>query len=161
MAAALETRIRRERELLGNLSHELRTPLARLRVALEIAEESDSPDAVRKHLVGISSDVAELERLVADVLAVSRLDAAGADLRIAPTAVRFEQIAVGAAERFRRGHPGRELRLAIAAELPVLTVDAGLIGRALDNLLENSARVRRSGTAGDAPRPSRGAGSRR
>jgi signal transduction histidine kinase len=140
MAAGIETRIIRERELLGNVSHELRTPLARLRVALEIAAESDDPDEVRKHLAGIASDVGELDRLVGDVLAVSRLDAARENVRIAPAAARFEEIAAGAAERFRRGHPGRELRLEIAADLPGLTVDATLIGRALDNLLENAVR---------------------
>lgn len=140
MAAGIEARVQRERELLWNVSHELRTPLARLRVALELAEESGDRAAVRRHLVGIASDVGELERLVGDVLAVSRLDAAGQDLRMAPAAARFEEIAAGAAERFRRGHPGRELRLDLAKDLPPLTLDAALVGRALDNLLENAAR---------------------
>ena len=41
MAGRLERLVRGEKELLANVSHELRTPLARMRVALELAEEGD------------------------------------------------------------------------------------------------------------------------
>jgi signal transduction histidine kinase len=143
MASRLEERIRNEREILANVSHELRTPLARLRVALELCEEEGDLAAVKDHLAGIAEDVAELERLVADVLAATRLDLAASEgkgfpLNRAP--VRLAELAAEASVRFGRNHPEHELRLAVSEDLPEVVADRALLGRVLDNLLENSAR---------------------
>ncbi|MEQ1571000.1 MAG: HAMP domain-containing protein, partial [Myxococcota bacterium] len=64
-----------ERLWMAGLSHEFRTPLHRLRLALDNAEDADgqlSPAEV----AAIRDDVAELDELVADVLAAARLLAA-------------------------------------------------------------------------------------
>ena len=61
-------------DMVTNLSHELKTPLAAIRGAAEILE--DSPQAgVRRHfLKKIQTEVARLDRIVGDVLALSRLE---------------------------------------------------------------------------------------
>ncbi len=143
MADRIERLLRNERELLANVSHELRTPLARIRVALELASEGDVERA-RRALDEIAADLAELERLVDDVLAASRLDLAtgGPDLplplRRAPADVR--ELLETIATRFREAHPGRRLEVESDEALPVIDADAALLRRALENLLDNARK---------------------
>jgi signal transduction histidine kinase len=54
------------------ISHELRTPLQRIHIALDLAAEGDATIA-RESLVNIAEDLGELERIVDDVLTVTRL----------------------------------------------------------------------------------------
>ncbi len=146
MAAQLEHRLKRERELLANISHEIRTPLARIRVALELCEEEqDSVEAIRAHLSEIGGDVAELDALVQNVLMTARLDLAASGDDPAGLAPRLEQLELAgliaqAAERFARHHPGRELQARVPADLPSVQADPALLHRVLDNLLDNAVK---------------------
>src|SRR5262249_37352495 len=72
MAPRIASLLRAEKELIANVSHELRTPLARIQVALDLAAEGDAESA-RESLREIAEDLAELERIVNDVLAAARL----------------------------------------------------------------------------------------
>jgi signal transduction histidine kinase len=140
MAGRLQRLIEGERALLANVSHELRTPLARIRVALELAAEGDAERA-RRYLGEIGQDLAELDGLVADVLAAARLDARGAAaLRVEAAPVDLAALAADAAERFRAGHEGRTLEVSVADGLPAVTGDAALLRRLLVNLLDNAAK---------------------
>jgi signal transduction histidine kinase len=140
MAGRLELLVRGERELLANVSHELRTPLARIRVALALAEEGDLPRA-RQALGEISADLAELERLVEDVLAAARLDLGGGGAvpaRQAP--VEVGALLEEAAARFRARHPGRAITVEGVAAPEALHGDEALLRRLLANLLDNAAK---------------------
>ncbi len=142
MAARIETYVTSEKELLAGVSHELRTPLARVRVALELAEEgSADPAEVRARLAGIGQDLAELESILANVFAIARLDhihGAGA-LALGRGAVSPAKLVGDAAARFRAAHPEHTLNEQVAAGLPELDGDATLLRRVLDNLLDNAA----------------------
>jgi signal transduction histidine kinase len=125
-----------QRELLANVSHELRTPLARIQVSLALAAEA--PAEAARHLLGIEEDVAELERLVVDLLTSSRLDAGGAlALQRSPTDPSV--VVDGAVARFRRLHPGRAIETT-QEPVPVVSAEAGLLARVVDNVLDNAAR---------------------
>jgi signal transduction histidine kinase len=140
MAARLERLVQGERELLANVSHELRTPLARIRVALELAAEGDAERA-RRYLGEIGQDLAELDGLVADVLATARLDARGAGaLRLDAAPLDLRVVAADAAGRFREAHEGRALEVRVAEALPPITGDAALLRRLVVNLLDNAAK---------------------
>lgn len=73
MAGRIEALIRSEKALMANISHEIRTPLARIRVLLELLEESRGRIETGQ-LDSLKTDVEELERLLEDVFMTARLD---------------------------------------------------------------------------------------
>ncbi len=98
MAERIEHLVRGHRELLANVSHELRSPLARIRVALELLPEELAPQ-VDARLRDVKIDLAELERLIDDVLTTSRLEATGlpAHLERVDVGALFQQLGERAA----------------------------------------------------------------
>lgn len=68
-AARIESLVDAHKMLLANASHELRTPLTRIRLGLELA------DAPSERKAALERDVAELDRLVDEILLASRLEA--------------------------------------------------------------------------------------
>ena len=145
MADQLQRRIDGEKELLANISHEIRTPLARIRVALELCSEDEGSDAreLRSYLEGIREDIMELDTLVEDVLAVTRLDLAGAGGESAGLRLRRDKTTVQ--EMITEALSYLETRLDLGRldlDLPddpvELDVDRSLIRRVLSNLLENA-----------------------
>lgn len=139
MADRIQSLRETERELLSNVAHELRTPLARIRVALEIAEESDGATA-KNALLGINEDLHELESLIEDVFTATRLqssiDSMGLVLRKGEVSVAA--LVHSVVSRFSANHPDRPLtRFEPAPEANVFG-DEVLLRRALSNLLENA-----------------------
>jgi two-component system OmpR family sensor kinase len=142
MADRVKGLLKAERELLANVSHELRTPLARIRVALDLAAEGDA-DMAREALGEIAEDLAELERLISDVLTAARLDLASASMASGIPPLRSElvdarELLDRAASRFRGAHPDRPFEMDVAPDLPALSGDPVLLRRVVDNLLENA-----------------------
>ena len=142
MAERVTKSFRAERELLANISHELRTPLQRIHIAVDLAAEGDARMA-RESLADIAEDLGELERIVDDVLTVTRLSLQGG--RTSPSAVppvRSERVSLRslldkAIARFRTSHSGRRLETSFVDEVMV-TVDPVLLRRVIDNVLENA-----------------------
>lgn len=142
MAGRVTELLRAEKELLAGISHELRTPLARIRVALDIAAESDA-DVARESMADIGADLDELERLISDVLTAARLDLGdGAGPAGTPPLRRqsldLADLLAQAASRFRAAHPERPLVVEVPAGLPAIDGDPVLLRRVFDNLLENA-----------------------
>jgi signal transduction histidine kinase len=136
MAERVERLVRGEKELLANVSHELRSPLARLRLALALLPREGAAEA---RIAEAERDLAELERLIDDVLATARLEATGLPTRLGEVDVRA--LLAGLAER-AAGDPvvaGRTVRVSDGPPL-VLVADEALVRRALWNLVENAAK---------------------
>jgi signal transduction histidine kinase len=142
MADRVARLLRAQTELLANISHELRTPLARIRVALDIAAEGDAAGA-RRQVLEIEEDLAEIERLVDDILTASRLEV-GRDTAGQPPlrleAIPAEGLLEKAATRFRTAYPSRTLQVSTEGRLPQVEVDPALLRRALDNVLDNAGK---------------------
>ncbi|XYI01048.1 sensor histidine kinase [Sorangium sp. So ce1128] len=139
-----------QQELLANVSHELQTPLTRIHIAVDLMADGSS-DQAKELLPEIAHDLAELERLIDDVMMVARLDlsrsqgrAVGAPLRLESTSA--EELVQKAASRFRGQHPTHELVVEVPPGLPALWADAMLVRRVLDNLLENARKYSEPGS---------------
>ena len=148
MADRVAFLLRAEKELLANVSHELRTPLARIRVVLDLASDGD-PAATRRYLKEIAEDLAELERLVEDVLVTARLELSEgrigeSSLPLSIDRVDANELIARTAARFEHRHRGRKLHVDVAAELPTIDADPALLRRVLENLLENAQKYSES-----------------
>jgi two-component system OmpR family sensor kinase len=131
-----------ERELLADVSHELRTPLARMRVVLELASDAQ-PDNMRRYLREIATDLSEIEQLLADIIASSRLEFAAtrwqearAPLRL--QAVEMKDLVEAATRRFRERWPNRELLCRVPDQDLVVEGDPVVLRRVVDNLIDNA-----------------------
>lgn len=76
MAAQLRTLMEGQRRLLHDVSHELRSPLARLQAAIGLAHQR--PDRLQASLERIERESVRMDRLVGELLTLSRLEAATA-----------------------------------------------------------------------------------
>jgi signal transduction histidine kinase len=125
-AARIEELVNAHKALLANASHELRTPLARIRLATELMKESADP----KRKAGLDQDIAELDRLIDEILLASRLDA------VAELVVKEEvDLLALAAEECAR-YSDVQLDGAHAS----VHGDPRLLRRLLRNLIENAQR---------------------
>lgn len=143
MADRIAALRRSEKELLANVSHELRTPLARIRLALELVTDGDR-DKASSYLTDIGEDLAELERLLDDVLSAARMDLARDSAGDALPPLHFEALSArtlveAAANRFLVRYPERGLTCQIPADLPSIEADP-VLRRVFDNLLDNARK---------------------
>ncbi|ATB49529.1 HAMP domain-containing sensor histidine kinase [Corallococcus macrosporus] len=138
MAGRIEKQVADQRELLAAVSHELRTPLARLRVLTELLRDRGGNP---KTLDQVDREVVELDALVGELLASSRLDFG----QLTPRVLDGQTLASQALERAGLA----STLLDVQAEHAGLVGDATLLGRALANLLENA---RKHGAGADALR---------
>jgi signal transduction histidine kinase len=154
MGDALRDSLERQAELeqerrlfITAVAHDLRTPLFSLRGYLEGLEEgvANTPEK-RAQYIRVAKEKADaLERLIADLFAYTRLEY----LEEAP---RRERLDFGAlATRIAEGMQpqaeakGGTLTLDAAGEAAAVEADGHLLGRALENLLDNAVRFTPAG----------------
>jgi signal transduction histidine kinase len=136
MAERVERNVRGQQELLANVSHELRSPLARVRMALELVPRDADGEA---RLRDIERDLADLDRVIEDVLTTSRLEMTGLPTRL--ESVDVQALLAELAERALHDPVLAGQSVSVAAGPPLtLVADAVLLRRALWNLVENAAK---------------------
>ena len=136
MADRVERLVRGQKVLLANVSHELRSPLARIRMALELLPREGEAE---RRIRDLERDLADLDRLVEDVLTAARLESTGLPATLAP--VEAHRLLADLADRAAVDPVTRgcEVRLAPGPEVSLLA-DEALLRRALWNLVENAAK---------------------
>ncbi|NES17317.1 MULTISPECIES: sensor histidine kinase KdpD [Micromonospora] len=142
LAAALATSEGRQREFLLSVSHELRTPLTAIRGYAEaLADGVIDPDGVPDTGRTMLAEAEHLDRLVSDLLALARLEAA--DFPLEPVPVDLARLAADAERTWsdRCAAVGVPFRVETpGGPVPAYT-DPGRIRQVVDGLLENALRV--------------------
>jgi len=136
-ARGFEASDRLKAAILSSLSHELKSPIASLRAGLTalLAPQAGLQPEQRDLLRDLDGQANRLDRLVGDMLALSRLEA-GVELDREPH--RFADLVGTALHQLRPSLNGRDVKLDIADDLPPVEVDELQVGRVLTNLLENA-----------------------
>jgi two-component system sensor histidine kinase CpxA len=80
MAEQIESLLKAQRRLLGDISHELRSPLARLIVALELARQRAGTEAMGA-LERIQHEAENLNEMIGQLLALTRLETGAQEIR--------------------------------------------------------------------------------
>ncbi|MFG2051666.1 histidine kinase dimerization/phospho-acceptor domain-containing protein [Micromonospora sp. NPDC048935] len=142
LAGALATSEGRQREFLLSVSHELRTPLTAIRGYAEALADGvlgadDTVDTGRTML----AEAQHLDRLIGDLLALARLEAA--DFPLEPVSVDLTQLALDAEPTWagRCAAVGVPFRVETPGQPVPAYTDPGRIRQVLDGLLENALRV--------------------
>jgi signal transduction histidine kinase len=135
LTVAFNQMVRRVSEMIGardqlllDVSHELRSPVTRMKVALELLPEGE-------HRTRMAADVAEMERMIAELLEFERLrDARGIRRACQDLMPLLREVT----EPFLNRPPG----VRIVSMLPEmhLDIDGEKVRTVLRNLLENAAK---------------------
>jgi two-component system sensor histidine kinase TctE len=88
MMVRLGASIEALRNFTGNASHQLRTPLAVMRTQLVVALREDDPDAMRSAIRSADAALANVERVLAQLLLLARIDASVGSPPPEPTDLR-------------------------------------------------------------------------
>lgn len=122
--------------LLAAVSHDLRTPLTSIKAAvtgLRSPVAIDEEDR-RVLLADVEEQTDRLQSLIDNLLDMSRIDADALHPHLDPVAL--DEVVPAAL----RGIPGERVELDVPEDLPLLRADAGLLERALANVIENAVR---------------------
>ena len=128
-----------KRALLLAISHELRSPLTRARLNTELLPDTSDTQDARQALL---RDLAEMARLITDLLESERLSGSHAALNLEPTDLS-ELV-----QEVVKAMAASPVVVNIDADLPLLQLDRARIKLLLRNLLDNA---KRHGQAADQP----------
>jgi two-component system sensor histidine kinase KdpD len=136
-ARGFEASDRLKAAILSSLSHELKSPIASLRAGLTAltAPQAGLQPEQQELLRDLDGQASRLDRLVGDMLALSRLEA-GLELEREP--IRFADLVGTALHQLRPDLKDRDVTLEIDDDLPPVEVDELQVGRVLTNLIENA-----------------------
>ena len=143
--------------LLSSVSHDLRTPLAVVTGATSSLLDEHGPrdPAVRRELLQtVHEEALRLNRLVRNLLDMTRLEAGALEVQKDPQPI--EEVVGAALGRMDDRLRGREVRTDIPADLPLVPIDPALIEQVLINLLENATKYTPAGSPVDVSAQVRG-----
>jgi two-component system sensor histidine kinase BaeS len=144
MAQSLEEARDRERHLLLSVSHDLRTPLTSIRGFAEAITDGAVEDTAQAAGV-IIAESRRLERLVGDLLDLTKLEANQMSISIRPTDVA--EVVSTTAEGFRPAAERSEVKLTVhlpSDAQPLAMIDPDRLAQILANLVENALAFARA-----------------
>ena len=134
-------------EFVANASHELKTPLASIKACVETLLDGALDDP--EHRIGFLNSIEEqadrLDRIVRDMLSLTRVETGGEKFDIRPMPVA--ELVAACTERHRQTAERRLMRLVAEppAEPVFVLADAEAFDEILDNLLDNALKYTNSG----------------
>ena len=152
MTSTLTTRVKKQEQLrmesetekmranlLRAVSHDLRTPLTSIYGACStVIENYDSLGREQKlKLLGeVCEDAQWLNRMVENLLSVTRIDSEKVSVKKTPTVL--EELIDTVLVKFKKTHPGVNIHVELPDDFIVIPMDSMLIRQVLTNLLENA-----------------------
>ena len=134
-------------DFVANVSHELRTPLTSLIGFIDtlLGPAADDPPAQRRFLGIMSEQAARMNRLIDDLLSLSRIEliehqapSASVDLK-----ELISRLAAGFEPRLRQRAVSLEMR--VPNDVPAVVGDADQLVQVVQNLLDNAVKYGREG----------------
>jgi two-component system sensor histidine kinase KdpD len=125
--------------LLASVSHDFRTPLASiLGAATSLIDLGDRlAPAARKDLLGqIKTEAEDLDEMVRNLLAITRIDAGALELR--RDWIDLREVAERVVMAARRHGARQRIDIALPAEVPLVRADATLAEQAVGNVVGNA-----------------------
>jgi two-component system sensor histidine kinase KdpD len=138
--AQLQERDRLRAALLSSVSHDLRTPLTAILASTAELRREATPELID----GIEAEALRLNRFVANLLDMARVEAGALKLKV--EAIDLADAIASAVHDTRRALDGHAIELRVAPDLPLVRVDPQLFHHILINLLDNAGRYADPGT---------------
>lgn len=143
---AQQAQLLREKEkfqtaILNSVSHDLRTPLVSITGTLSTLRDNMAvydAAAQRDLLDGAFEEAERLNRLVGNLLDMSRLEAGG--IKLKQELYDLEEIIGVVRSQLRERLTNRQLMIHLSPDLPMLLVDLVLMAQVFVNLLENALK---------------------
>jgi two-component system sensor histidine kinase KdpD len=133
------------RDLLGTISHELRTPVGTILTdSTNMLRTQDMNASVRYRIEGIATEARRLNRLLADMLSLGRIESGALHLTLEP--VQVGDAVAAATERLKRIAPDRNVEWDPKEAGVSALADWDSLGQIFDNLLDNANRFAPPGT---------------
>jgi K+-sensing histidine kinase KdpD len=126
--------------MLRSVSHDLRTPLSTIKAAASELVHEDTYDAAarRRMLELVNKEADRLDRLVANLLDMSRIEAGAFQAR--PQSLDLGEVCRACTARLRAMFGTVAVELDVPESLTPISADFVLVDQLLSNLLENAAR---------------------
>ncbi len=148
------TRLRKlenmRREFVANVSHELRTPITSIKGFLETLLDGavDSPDDARRFLAIMARHVNQLNAIVEDLLALSRIEHVGDEEGIELVRQQVGRVLKAAVQSCEPRAAKKKIKLELTGNLELIVrLSQSLLERAVVNLLNNAITYSSDGDA--------------
>jgi two-component system phosphate regulon sensor histidine kinase PhoR len=129
------------RDFVANVSHELRTPVTAILSAAETMDMAlaKDPETAKRFLGIIERNAARLQRLIEDLLDLSRIESR--ELRLRPERFAFEPFATHLLGMFRERAEKRKITLRLEATKGIaVDADRRALEQVLTNLVDNAVK---------------------
>lgn len=142
MAQRLELLVSSQKRLMADISHELRSPLTRLQMATGLAQLKQSSEQA-SYLSRIEKEANNLEKMISDVLKLSRLEANNQYIEKEQQSLQsiLQQVLKDAEFEAEQQH---KVLKVIGTSKKHLQLDAALIASAFENILRNAIKYSKS-----------------
>lgn len=136
MVDALAARIERDERFTSDVSHELRSPLMTLTASVEVLERriGSLPEVAQRAIRLLRQDLTRFERLVEDLLEISRMDAGAVQLQRSTFGLAeflLNVITQSRSPQIKLEHPERDRDLRV-------TADKRRLAQVITNLIDNA-----------------------
>jgi signal transduction histidine kinase len=134
-------------DFVANVSHELRTPLTIIGGFVETLQDDDVPPELRRQFLGMTeANVQRMQRIVDDLLDLSRIESGG----WRPDPAELDVAEVAAEVLAPLSHRARDKGLQLSTDVPPdarrIMCDPTAAGQILSNLAENALRHTTTGS---------------